>query len=67
MPLDDVSKHGIEMLHAPCSLVYHGVLNCEGAHVCCLLKQVQLKNRNKDFDESSISGKLFLPMQLTDH
>jgi len=35
MPLEDVSINGIEMQHTPCSLVHHGALHCEGAHVCC--------------------------------
>jgi len=35
MPIEDASVHGIEMQHMPCSLVYRGTLDCEGAGVSC--------------------------------
>jgi len=48
---EDASIHVLEMQRTPCSLVYHGALDCEGARMRC-------GARNKAFYESLINGKL---------
>jgi len=42
MPLEDVNMCGIERQHTFCSLVYHGVFDCEGEHMC---RGIVCKNR----------------------
>jgi hypothetical protein len=35
MSLEVAILHGTDMQHTPCSSVYYGMLDYEGAYVCC--------------------------------